>query len=229
MLEPFGEEIWLADGPEVVAALGFHYPTRMAVIRLGGEALFIWSPIALSDGLRAKVDALGTVRSLIAPNSLHHVFLAEWQRAYPEVKLYAAPGLQKKRRDLDLDGELGDAPEPQWAGEIDQVVMSGNAITTEIVFFHRQSGTVLFTDLLQQFPDGWFSGWRSIVARWDRMTTPELSVPRKFRVAFTNRKTARASLGRILDWPSEKVVVAHGEPVREDGRAVIRRAFGWLS
>jgi hypothetical protein len=42
--------------------------------------------------------------------------------------------------------------------------MQGNLITTEVVFFHVKSGTVLFTDLLQQFPAGSFSGWRAFVA-----------------------------------------------------------------
>lgn len=35
--------------------------------------------------------------------------------------------------------------------------MLGNLITTEVVFFHVKSGTVLFTDLIQQFPANWFS------------------------------------------------------------------------
>jgi hypothetical protein len=38
--------------------------------------------------------------------------------------------------------------------EIDHAVMWGNRITTEVVFFHRQSGTAIFADLIQQFPRG---------------------------------------------------------------------------
>jgi hypothetical protein len=229
MLKEFGPEIWTADGTEVVAALGFHYPTRMAVIRLAGGDLFIWSPIALSDGLRRGVDSLGQVRHLVAPNSLHHVFIADWKRAYPKACLYAALGLREKRKDLDFDGELTNAPMRHWAGEIDQVLMLGNVITTEVVFFHAKSGTVLFADLLQQLPAHWFSGWRSLVAKWDLMVAPEPSVPRKFRLAFTNRKAARASLEHVLSWPAEKVLMAHGTPVGEDGRAFIARAFRWLT
>ena len=45
---------------------------------------------------------------------------------------------------------------PIWGDDIDQVIMRGNTITTEVVFFHRTSGTVLFTDLLQNFPPDWF-------------------------------------------------------------------------
>ena len=41
MLKQFGHEIWIADGPVVTAAAGFHYPTRMAIIRLSDGGLFI--------------------------------------------------------------------------------------------------------------------------------------------------------------------------------------------
>lgn len=229
MLSAFGPELWLADGASVVAAAGFHYPTRMAIIRLDDGGLIVWSPVGLTDELRAAVDALGPVRHLVAPNSLHHVFIGDWKRVYPDAVLYAAPGLAAKRRDMTFDRELTDDPDAGWRGQLDQTVMAGNAITTEVVFFHRASGTVLFTDLLQQFPDDWFSGWRRIVARLDLMTTPEPTVPRKFRLAFTARAAARDALGRILAWPIERVVMAHGTPVATDGHALVRRAFRWLA
>ena len=98
MLKPFADEIWLADGPPTDVA-GFRYPTRMAVIRLSGRALFIWSPIALDDQLRAAVEGRGEVRYVIAPNALHHLFLSEWRRAWPHARLCAPPGLRQRRKD----------------------------------------------------------------------------------------------------------------------------------
>jgi hypothetical protein len=228
LLKEFGHEIWIADGPHV-AVVGFHYPTRMAAIRLSDGGLFIWSPIHLADSLQAEVDALGQVRHIIAPNSLHHLFLPQWKRAYPEARVHASPGLRQKRKDVVFDADLRDAPSPDWADEIDQVLMHGNLITTEAVFFHAKSGTVLFTDLLQQLPTSLFSGWRAVVAKLDLMVGPEPSVPRKFRVAFTNRRAARDALSRILAWRAEKVLMAHGTPVELDPPAFLRRAFGWLT
>jgi hypothetical protein len=107
--------------------------------------------------------------------------------------------------------------------------MRGNLITTEVVFFHGKSGTVLFTDLIQQLPTNLISGWRALVAKLDLMVGPEPSVPRKFRAAFTNRRAARDSLEHILAWPVEKVLMAHGTPVEKDARAYLRRAFRWLT
>lgn len=227
MLKQFGPDIWIADGPTVSTA-GFEYPTRMAIIRLSGGGLFVWSPISLTVGLQAEVDALGDVRYLVAPNTLHHLFLGEWARAYGSAKVYAPAGVAMKRREICFDGELGSEPIAGWAEDVDQVMVTGNIITTEVVFFHRKSGTVLFTDLLQQFPAGWFSGWRAIVARLDLMVSAEPAVPRKFRVAFIGRRAARDAVERILAWPTERVLVAHGTPVTVDGHAFIRRAFKWL-
>ncbi|GLS42655.1 DUF4336 domain-containing protein [Methylobacterium brachythecii] len=227
-LQEFGPGLWLVDGPIVTAAIGFHYPTRMAVIRLSDGGLLVWSPIALSAEIRSAVNGLSEVRHLVAPNSLHHVFLSEWRLAYPSARLHAPFGLAEKRRDLAFDGELTEQSAVIWRDDLDLVVVRGSWITTEVVFFHRASRTVLFADLLQQFPPGWFRGWRALIARWDLMTADEPSVPRKFRLAFTNRASARAAIERILAWPAEKVVMAHGTPVLEDGRAFIRRAFAWL-
>jgi len=227
MLTPFGTSIWIADGPDAAVA-GFHYPTRMAVIRLNGGGLFVWSPVALNDGVKAQVDALGPVHHVVAPNALHHLHLREWKRAYPNAAFHAPPGLRKKRPDIAFDADLGDAPSPAWTGEIDQVAMRGNLITTEIVFFHRASATVLFTDLLQQIPAGSVSGWRAMIARLDRMTGAEPQVPNKFRLAFTHRRAARPALQRILAWPAQRVLIAHGTPVEKDAPAFLRRAFAWL-
>lgn len=229
MLKEFGTNIWIAEGPTIRAAGGFHYPTRMGVIRLSNGDLVLWSPTALSDDLRDALGALGTVRYLVAPNSLHHMFLADWQRAYPDAKVYAPPGLPDKRKDIRFDANLSDAPIAAWTGEIDHSIMWGNRITTEIVFFHRESRTAIFTDLIQQFPPGWFRGWRALVARLDLMVAEEPEVPRKFRVAFTDRPAARQSLQRILAWPTDKVVMAHGPLISNDGQAFLCRAFSWLN
>lgn len=227
VLESFGEELWLAAGGDVSSA-GFRYPTRMAVIRLADGALFVWSPVALTETLRAEVEALGAVRFVVTPTAMHHVHLAAWRAAYPGATLFAAPRSRQRTPDIAFDAELGDQAEPAWAGQIEQVVMRGNAIAEEVVFFHRRSGVVLVADLLQNFPKGWFSGWRALVAGMDGMIGDEARTPQKFRIAFTDRRAARQALEQLLAWPAQKVVMAHGTAVRADGAAYLKRAFAWL-
>ena len=223
-LNEFGPGLWVGKGP-VVSFNGFPYPTRMAVMRLsdGGRSSGRRSRSRLNS--KQAVDALGPVRFLVSPNSIHHLFLGAWKAAYPEARMVASPNLRKKRPDLTFDGDLGDAPDPGWAADIDQVPVKGSPFLTEVVFFHRASGTAIFTDLIQNFPRDWFKGWRGVVARIDGIVAPHPGAPREWRASFFfKRAEARASLERILAWPIERVLIAHGDPVSSDGVAFVRKA-----
>jgi hypothetical protein len=226
-LAQFGPEIWIADGP-VTSFHGFRYPTRMAVIRLSDGSLFVWSPVALSHPLRCSVDALGPVCHLVSPNALHHLFLAEWKSAFPAARVYATPRLRRKRNDLKIDIELGDTAEPAWANDIEQVVMHGSFALTEVVFFHRRSRTALFADLIQNFPRDWFKGWRGVLARHGGIVAPNPGTPKDWRASFLNRGAARASFGKVLAWPIERVLIAHGDLPTGDGASFVRSACTWL-
>lgn len=228
MLRRFADDVWLADGP-VVAVAGFHYPTRMAVIRLADGGLFVWSPVALTNALAAAVSALGEVRHLVTPTRLHNLYLAEWKSAWPQAMLYAAPGSRKRSPHIAFDADLDDEAPSEWSGEIDQVPMRGNLIAVEVAFFHRKSGTLFLADLIQHFEPGWFAGWRTMIARLDGMTAAEPKVPAKFRFAFADRRAARRALAAVLRFPVERVVMAHCPVVEKNGRAFVERAFRWLS
>ncbi|WP_127106900.1 DUF4336 domain-containing protein [Pararhodobacter zhoushanensis] len=223
-LQPFAPDLWLADGTPITAALGFRYPIRMAVLRLGSGGLVLWSPVQAEPDLRDEIAALGPVEAIVAPNALHHVFLGEWVEAFPQAALYAAPKLRAKRPDLSFAAELPDQTPAHWEGQLDAVLVP-NSIAPEVVLFHPASGTVLTADLLQNMPADWYHGWRALIARLDHMTGPLPGVPVKFRLAMRN-DVARAGLRRLLDWPAERVVMAHGTPVAEGGRAYLAGVFG---
>ena len=231
-LRPFGTDLWLGDGQVVTAALGFRYPTRMAVLRMP-QGLALWSPVAPTPDMRAAVATLGPVRHLIAPNALHNLHAAAWLQAAPDARLHAAPGFERRAPGVRVTDTLGDSP--LWPGVVDQILIP-NRIAPEVVLFHRPSGTVLVCDLLQGFDADWFTGWRGLVARLDGMThartgpgaTVAPGVPRKFRLAMGRGADLRSRIARVLAWPARQVVMAHGTPVTEDAAAYLRRAFGWL-
>src|SRR3546814_1428787 len=62
--KPFGERIWIIDGPEIRMDYGpasIPFPTRMTVVRLAGGRLWVHSPIAPDTVLFEAIDALGDV------------------------------------------------------------------------------------------------------------------------------------------------------------------------
>ena len=228
MLCAIDRDLWTADGPDVRFLGLFPYPTRMAVVRLRNGELWIWSPIALDDALARDVAALGPVRHLVSPNKLHHLSLGAWQSRFPEAHLYASPGLARKRPDLAFDAELGDAPESDWAEDIDQVIFRGSFFMDEVVFCHRASRTALVTDLVQRFDPRETLGWRGLLMRLDGLVGERGSTPREWRASYWNRRAGRAARDATLAWNPQRLLVAHGMSVEADARDVLARALAWL-
>lgn len=228
MLREFGRELWLADGPTVPFLGVFPYPTRMAVVRLAGGDLWLWSPIALETSLAEEVDALGRVAHLVAPNKLHHLALADWARRYPEARLHAAPGLAKKRPDLAFASELGDTPDPAWAGQIEQVVFRGSPFLEEVVFFHGASRTVLVADLVQRMEARQLPAWQRPLMRVWGLVGARGSTPLEWRWSWWDRRAGRHALAQALAWNPDRLVIAHGACAVEDGRDVLATGLRWL-
>ncbi len=227
MLQAIDRELWIADGPSV-SFFGIPYPTRMAVVRLSGGEVWLWSPIHIDEALRAAIDALGPVAHVVAPNKLHHLYLPEAKRAWPAAKLYAAPGLAARRPAIAFDAELGDVPDPAWAHDVDQAIFHGSFAMEEVVFFHRTSRTAIFADLIQRFDPATLRGWRRLVMTLDGMVGPQGSTPREWRASFWRRAAARRAKRAVLDWNPVRAVIAHGDWIRDDARAVIERALAWM-
>jgi hypothetical protein len=200
----------------------------MAVVRLSDGELWIWSPIAFDLALAREVEALGPVRHLVSPNKLHHLAMGDWAERYPEALLWASPGLAKRRRDLRFHAELGDAPEAAWEADIDQVVFRGSFALQEVVFFHRASRTALVTDLVQRLDPASLPWWSRWAMRLDGLVGEGGSTPRDWRATWWNRRLARSALGRALAWDPKRLVIAHGEWVRDGGRQALAHGLRWL-
>jgi hypothetical protein len=227
MLEEFGPDLYVADGP-TVSFYGFPYPTRMAVAKLSDKSAWVWSPVALSEELASAVDAIGPVRHIVSPNKLHHLFLSEWAKRWPDARLYAPPGLARKRPNLRFDAELMDEPDPAWAADIDQVIFRGSFAMEEVAFFHRASRTAIIGDLVQRFPESKMSGWRGMLMRLDGLVGEHGSTPREWRASFLGRGAARRARDKVLGWKAERLLIAHGECAQSKATAILAEALGWL-
>ncbi len=226
-LRELGPSLFVADGP-TVSFYGFPYPTRMAVARLSDGSAWVWSPVALNDDLVAAVNAIGPVRNIVAPNKIHHLFLAEWIKQWPGARLFAPPGLAKRRPDLQFEGELGDEPDPTWAADIDQVIFHGSMAMEEVVFFHRASGTAIICDLIQRHPEANMKGWKGALMRLDGLVGERGSTPREWRASFLRRRSARAARSTVLGWQPQRLLIAHGECAQSDATKIIEQALRWI-
>lgn len=221
-LQPLAEDVWGRE--HRFRVLGLTIASRMTVVRLEQNGLFIHSPVQLTPGLREALEQLGRVRYVVCPNRFHHVFAGEYAAAFPDAQLYAAPGLARKRRDLSFVGEL-DAARP-WSESISQVLIEGGRLFNEVVFYHPASRTLLVTDLVMNVgAESPFALrlWARLNGRYGRLGSVI-----EVRVAFRDRAAARKSIARVMTWEIERIVPAHGQVVEHEPKARLRHALRWL-
>lgn len=231
MLEPLGSDLWFADGG-VVSFNGFDYPTRMAIVRLADGGLWLWSPIAKTAVIEGEVRALGPVRYIVSPNNLHYLFLAEWQAAFPDAKLWGTASTIRKRSALKFAGALADEPPADWEGEIDQFYFTNSPFVDEVIFFHRASSTAIIADLSQTFSEAFLARhwpwWLRSIARFSGMIEGRGAAPIDYQLSFRHRATARPKIRALIERHPKHVLVAHGEVVRTGGELFLLHAFSWL-
>ena len=223
-MQQLHSDLWITDSS--LRFLGLEVGARMTVVRLPGPKLLLHSPIAAAVELVREVEALGPVAYLVAPNRFHHLFVGEWQQACPEASVYVAPGLDTKRPDLEIAGVLTDEPETGWAETVDQILMGGFPLANEVVFFHRPSTTLIATDLA--FNVGSSSPPLTRLAFRLGGAYGRLSPTLLERLFVRDRPAFRRSLERILEWPFDRVVVAHGEVSERGGREELVRGYRWV-
>jgi len=220
------ENLWVVEVP--LRYLGVQMGRRMTVVRLGSGALWIHSPAPLEDALRAELDDRGPVKFVVPASDLHgHLFMEHYRVRYPDAQLFAAPGLAEKRKDLSFDGELGSTPDPGWETDIDQVMLEGHRLN-EFTFLHRPSRTLIAGDLIFNIGSD-----RPLLTRLfanGPRLRPRVGPTPLFRRSVRDRRAARRSIDRILDWDFDRVLPGHGSIIESAGHEAVREGLaGWLA
>jgi hypothetical protein len=211
-----------------VSFLGVPMTARTTIASLSGGGLFVCSPGAIDDDLRREIDALGEVHAIVAPNAFHHLFVSAWRDAWPDASVYVPPSLVKKRPDLADVPVHGDEAPALYADEVAQIPIRGLALLDETWFFHRPTKTLIDTDVMHNVHEdpSWIarSGWKMMGA-WKRFGPSRLE-----RLLIRDRAALRESVHAALDWPFERVIVAHGDVFEPaDVRDRVAATWRWLA
>lgn len=226
--KPVAPDIWVIDGP-AIRFYGLPFSTRATVIRLENGDLWVHSPTCLTDGLKADLETLGPVRHLIAPNWIHYAHLADWQAACPKAVAWAAPGVVERaaKHGLTLhpDHRLAARPEVPWQTQIDQIIVEGSKTHREAVFFHRASGTLILTDLIENFETAKLPAWTRPLVWLAGLDAPRGRMPPDMYWSFRDKQRLADSVEIIIGWQPERVILAHGRWFTQNGTAELERAF----
>lgn len=228
-LKPFADNLWIVDsGP--VRAMGMALPVRMAVLSLSDGGLLLHSPTRYTPELGRALDALGTVRHIVAPSVAHWMFVEAWQRAYPDATYWGVPALADREKiresGVRIDHVLGDTAPDAWSSDIEQGIVTGAGFE-EAWFFHKPSRTLLLTDLVQNLDPAKLTKGTAAAMRAAFATSGTTGLHVRLALRLGGR-TAKDAVRVMLATEPERVLFAHGDPFSMDGATRLRRAFSWL-
>ena len=223
-LRSIAKDVWVIDHPLRVG--GLHLGTRTTVVRLANGGLWMHSPGPLEPELTAQLIALGPVQALIAPNAMHHLYLGENIRAFPQATVYVSPTLPAKIKGAFTYNILSDEPPVLWHDELAQHLIGGMPKLQETAFLHRASRTLILTDLAFNIrqSDSWFTRlFMRINGAYGHFGPSRI-----FRTLVKDRAALRSSLNRMQEWDFDRITVTHGEILETGGKSVMQTQYAWV-
>jgi hypothetical protein len=229
-LQAFSKNIWIVNGPNV-RDFGVMFTTRMVIVKLTDGSLWVNSPVSVPFDTLKRITELGPVKFIVAATPRHVWRLQGFNVLFPEAQLWVPRTtlFTLKKLPLPLISILTDIPYQGWAEDLDQLPFKGNPLIEEVLFFHKESRTVILDDLIQIHPIVKGKILRNALFKLEGVAFPYGGVALDIRLFFTNRNLARRSLEKLRSWDFDKLIIAHGVCIEKDAKQFVERAFRWLS
>jgi hypothetical protein len=136
---------------------------RGTLVRLQTGSVAVFSPAALTPEVKSKIESMGTLKYIIAPDIEHHIFISSYKKEYPQAEVIGVEGLPEKREgNSDTKGvpfqhvftaknKLDMQISPEFDAEFSYEFVHSHA-NKELVLLHRPTRTLIEADLLFNLP-----------------------------------------------------------------------------
>ena len=84
LTEYVSNQIWILEYP--IRFGGMDLFARMTIIRLENGDLIVHDPCRIDAAMKQEIDAVGTVKYIVAPGNFHHLFVTDFQQCYPQAE-----------------------------------------------------------------------------------------------------------------------------------------------
>ncbi|KAK7683456.1 hypothetical protein QCA50_013289 [Cerrena zonata] len=206
---------------------------RSTAIKLNDGSVWVVASTPLTEATKTKLQELGEVKYIIAPNAFHNLYLKSFKEAYPDAKTIGPVDLNAKLQEQQgwqLDATISDTqPETAFGfeEEIDYCFFSGHK-NKDIAFLHKPSKTVIAADLLfnlpanEQYSQGASKPWFPFINTW----SPNSFLMRTFiSLKVENPVTMKLQVAKVVGWEFDRWIPCHGDVAETGAKQLFKQAY----
>ncbi|KAI9904144.1 hypothetical protein N3K66_000673 [Trichothecium roseum] len=229
---------------------------RGTLVKLSGGGLAIFSPVALTEDVKAKITEMGgDIRYIVAPDIEHHIFISEWATAFPDAKIVGPEGLPEKReKQTGSDPKIGNEKfsvvfkkegkrdiriGDDFDADFEYEYMDGHA-NKEIAFFYKPDRVLIQADIIfnlpckeqySRVPEAEKQPGGILARTFEGVQSPggDPKWIRRFQwyIACKDKESFTDSVKRMDQWDFVTMIPCHGETVEGTGKELYRKVFDW--
>ena len=200
---------------------GTDFGNRMTVIRLPSGKLVLHSPVAFSYELLQEMNKIGEVGFIITPNNFHGLYADQWCEEFPQARYYSA--LKKDTGGAEDLSVLMSEAQKDMESAIEVIKIDGISKLNEYVFFHKESATLVLTDLAFNFNES-ISFWSKVFFKLNGCYN-KFSPSRLMKSLIDSPDELSHSIEHILTLEFDRIIVSHGDLVEVNAREKFDSAF----
>jgi hypothetical protein len=197
---------------------GIDFARNVALLRLADGRIVIHSTAPFTASDVAAIRNFGEPAWLLDVTLMHDTFARQGHAAFPGLPYLAPEGFDTVS---GVPTKMIDPPPADWAGQID-VLSLGGLRKREHAIFHRASRTLIVADMIFNF-SAENTAWARFFVR-HVMRLPRLcGISVFFKMLIQDRRAFRHSIGLLMQWEFNRMIVAHRDPVLSDAKSALHR------
>lgn len=225
---------------------------RATIIKLQTGALAVFSPVALTDDVRSKIQAMGNnVKYISAMDIEHHIFITPWANAYPQAEVIGVEGLPEKReKDPATKGinfshvftqsnKMDKRISEEFDNEFEYEYLHSHP-NKELIYYHKPTKTMIEADFIFNLPayeqysksgEEPTAGILTKLFNGLMNTRNDITWQRRFlwyMAGSKDRTGFSESVKRMKRWEVERLIPSHGDVVESGAQGIFDKITQWF-
>ncbi|KDQ60122.1 hypothetical protein JAAARDRAFT_32495 [Jaapia argillacea MUCL 33604] len=229
VIREVAKDVWIFSCP--FARFGvIPFGGRSTAIKLSNGDVWLLASTPADTQTKEKLNELGPVKYIVGADAVHHLYLGDYKKAYPEAKLISVDEAiaKKKEEGLKFDGSFDSQDKFGFEDDIKHCYFSGYK-NKDVAFFHPASKSMIEADLLlnlpakEQYSKTGSSGAIPIIDSFSPFSWAQMNpyswAHKKFAWSLgVDKEAMKRDVKTVAGWDFERIIPCHGDVIETDAK-----------